>query len=171
MCSLTGNHTMDLMYLLIENFKNLLFDLLIIGRSSKNLSYLSSCSLSQRWRFWRILSNVLREIKSDLAYTKVLRYVSKYILWFGSLWYPARSSTLKNEWLFLLVISKSVSVFSTVQLDPVKNHINYYVTKNNLRSLRGVTKSSKALNVGMFVHSTTLISRFAHLISKTNGFG
>ena len=36
---------MDLLYLLKENFKNLLFDLLIIGRSFENLSYLSSCSL------------------------------------------------------------------------------------------------------------------------------
>ena len=45
MSSLTGNHTMDLLYLLKENFKNLLFDLLIIGRSFENLSYLSSCSL------------------------------------------------------------------------------------------------------------------------------
>ena len=35
---LTENHTMDLLYLLIVNFKNLLFDLLIIGRSFENLS-------------------------------------------------------------------------------------------------------------------------------------
>ena len=36
---------MDLLYLLKENFKNLLFDLLIIGTGFKNLSYLSGCSL------------------------------------------------------------------------------------------------------------------------------
>ena len=33
MSSLTGNNAMDLLYLLKENFKNILFDLLIIGRS------------------------------------------------------------------------------------------------------------------------------------------
>ena len=36
---------MDLLYLLKEDFKNLLFDLLIIGRRLGNLSYLSSCLL------------------------------------------------------------------------------------------------------------------------------
>ena len=36
---------MDLLYLLKENFKNLLFDLLIIGKRFENLSYLSSCLL------------------------------------------------------------------------------------------------------------------------------
>ena len=40
MSSLTGNHAMDLFYLLKENFKNLLFDLLITGSSFENLSYL-----------------------------------------------------------------------------------------------------------------------------------
>ena len=35
MSSWTGNRSMDLLYLLIENFKNLLFDLLISGRSFK----------------------------------------------------------------------------------------------------------------------------------------
>ena len=39
MSSLIGNHMMDLLYLLKENFKNLLFDLLITGRSFENLSY------------------------------------------------------------------------------------------------------------------------------------
>ena len=51
MNSVTGNHLSDLFYLLKENFKNLLFDSLIMGRSFEKLSYLSSCSLSQRWRF------------------------------------------------------------------------------------------------------------------------
>ena len=46
MSSLKGNHTMDLLYLLNKNFKNLLFDLLITERSFENLSYLSSSSLS-----------------------------------------------------------------------------------------------------------------------------
>ena len=39
---------MDLLYLLKENFKNLLFDLLITGRSFENLSYLSSCSFDHK---------------------------------------------------------------------------------------------------------------------------
>ena len=61
--------------------------------------------------------------------------------------------------------------FSTVQLDVAKNHINLNVAKKNSRSLTGVTKSSSTLNFGMFAHSTTLISRFAHFISKTGDFG
>ena len=60
---------------------------------------------------------------------------------------------------------------STVQLEVVKNHINLYVTKNNSRSLTGVTKSSIALKFGMFAHSATLISRFADFIFKKGGFG
>ena len=70
MRSVTGNHTMDLFCLLKESFKNLLFDPLITGRSFDKLPYLSSCLLSQRWRFQRIRSNLLRGIESDLAYTK-----------------------------------------------------------------------------------------------------
>ena len=171
MGSLTGNHAMDLLYLLKEKFKNLLFHLFITGRGFENLSYWSSCSLSQRWRFWRIRSNVLRAIESDLAYTKVSGVASQYILWSGSLWYPVRSSMLKSKRIFSLVISKLMPVFSTVKLDVVKNHINYYVTKNNSRTLRGVTILSSVLNFGMFAHSTTLISRFAQLISKAGGFG
>ena len=48
MSSLTVNHSMDLLYLLKEIFKKLLLDFLIIGRGFENLSYLSSCLLSQR---------------------------------------------------------------------------------------------------------------------------
>ena len=78
---------------------------------------------------------------------------------------------LKNKRIFSLVISKLRPAFSTVQLDVAKNHINQYIKKNDSRSLRGVTKSSSALNFGMFAHSITLISRFPHIISKTGGFG
>ena len=70
-----------------------------------------------------------------------------------------------------LVISKLVSTLSTVQFDVAKNHISYYVTKNNSRSLIGVTKSSIALKFLMFAHSTTIISRFVHIINKPRGFG
>ena len=112
MSSLTGNHTMDLFYLLKENFKNLLFDLLFTGRRFQNLSYLLSCSLSQKWRFRRKRSNVLRGIESDLDYTKVSRFASQHILLAGSLWHPLSSSMLKNKPIFSLVISKLILAFS-----------------------------------------------------------
>ena len=91
--------------------KNLLFDLLIMARSFKNLFYLSSCSLPQR-RFHRIRSSVLRAIESDLSCTKVSGVVSQYILRFGSLWHPLSSSMLKNKQIFSLIISKLISAFS-----------------------------------------------------------
>ena len=84
--------------------KNLLFDLLIMTSSFKNLFYLSSCSLPQR-RFRRIRSNVLRGIESDIACTKISGIVSQYILQLGSLWHPLRSSMLKNKQIFSLIIS------------------------------------------------------------------
>ena len=120
MGSLTGNHMIELLCLLTENFKKLPFVLSIIGRSFENLSYLSSCSFSQRWRFWRIRSNLLRGI-GYLAFTKVSGVASQYILLPGSLWYPVRSSMLKNQQIFSLVISKSIPAFSAVQLDVAKN--------------------------------------------------
>ena len=61
--------------------------------------------------------------------------------------------------------------FSTAQLDVAKNHLNLYVTRNNSKSLSGVTKLSRALKFGMFAHSTALISRFGDFISKTGSFG
>ena len=36
------------------------------------MSYLSSYSLSQRWRFGGIRSNILQDIESDIACIKVL---------------------------------------------------------------------------------------------------
>ena len=165
MSPLTGNHTMDLK----ENFKNLLFDLLTTERSFENLSYLSSCSLSQRRGFWRIRSNLLRGTELDLAYTKVYRVVSQYILWSGSLWHPLSSSMFKNEWIFLLVISKLMPVFSLWLYNVVKPKIISINAslKNTSRSLRGVTVSSSVLNLGMFDHPT---SRLAQFISKRGGF-
>ena len=71
MSSLTGNHLKHLLHLLKENFKNLLFDFLMTGRSFEILFYLSSCSLSERWKLWRICSNILRGIESDLTFTEV----------------------------------------------------------------------------------------------------
>ena len=125
MSYLTGNHTMDLLYLLKENFKNLLSDLLIPGRSFENLSYLSICLLSQRLRIRRIRSNVLRGIESYFTYTKVSAVASQYILWSGSLWYPVRSSMLKNRRFYSLVISKLMPAFSTVQVGTVRHNQTY----------------------------------------------
>ena len=48
MSSVAENHAIYLFYLLEEKFKNLLLDSLVTGRNFENLSYLSSCSLSQR---------------------------------------------------------------------------------------------------------------------------
>ena len=115
---------MYLLYLLKENFKKLLFDLLITGKSSENSFYLSSCSLSQRWTFWRIRPNVLQGIEEAFAYTKVSRVVSQYILWSGGLCCPVKNSMLKNKRIFSLVISKLMPAFSTVSLDVAQNHIN-----------------------------------------------
>ena len=128
------------------------------------MSYLSSCLLSQRWRFWRTHSNVLKGIESDLACTKVMGVASQSILWSGSLWYQVRSSMLKSKWILLVVISKLIPVISTV-------HLNENVAKNNSRSQRGVAKSSNALNFGIISHSTILIQQLSHIISKTGGFG
>ena len=71
---------MDLLYLLIESFKNLQFHLLITGINFENLSYLLICSLSQRSRSRRIRSNELRGVESDFAYKKVSGVASQYIL-------------------------------------------------------------------------------------------
>ena len=37
--------------------------------------------------------------------------------------------------------------------------------------MRGVTKSSSALDFGIFAHSKALISQFTHFVSKAGGFG
>ena len=92
MRSVAENYTIDLFYLFKGNFKNLLFDSLITGRSLGNLSYFSGWLLSQRWRFQRIRSNVLRGSESDLAYTKILGVLSQYILRSESFWHPLSSS-------------------------------------------------------------------------------
>ena len=77
----------------------------------------------------KILKNMLERLTrpcllrpySDLAYTKVLGVVSQYILWSGSLWYPSRSSILKNKQSFSELISKLIPAFSAVQLDVAKH--------------------------------------------------
>ena len=104
--------------------KNLLFDLLIMARSFKNLFYLLRCSMSLR-RFQRIHSIVLRGIKSDFAWTKVSGVVSQYILQSGRLWHPLTSSMLKNKQIFSLIIFKTNFCFlsMTLQLGVSGNHI------------------------------------------------
>ena len=66
MISLTGNHMMNLLYLLKRNFKYLLFDLLITGRSFENLSYLSVVryhkdkhSEEYTWKYYEALNQTL----------------------------------------------------------------------------------------------------------------
>ena len=127
----------------------------------------------QKRKYWGaiIIQTLIDNNYSDLTYTKALGVASQYILWCGSLWYPLRSSMLKNMQFFSLVILKWIPAFAAVQLDVAKNHINQYVAKNNSRSPRGVTKLSSALNFGMFAHSTTFASQFAHYTSKAGGFG
>ena len=80
----------------------------------RNLCYLSSCSFSQRSRFRRIRSSVLRDTESDCAYTKILEFVSQYILRSGNLWHLLSSGMLNKKWIFSLVISKLISAFSLV---------------------------------------------------------
>ena len=60
----------------------------VVSRTFENLSCLSSCSLSQKWRFRRIRLNVARGIESIFAYTKVPGVTSQYILRSGSLCHP-----------------------------------------------------------------------------------
>ena len=112
MSFLTGNHTMDLFHLVKKNSKNILLDLLAMGINFEDLSYLSNCSLSQIWRFWRIHSKVLQGIESNLTYAKVSGIDPHYILRSESLWHPLSSSILKNKRIFLLVTSKLMSAFS-----------------------------------------------------------
>ena len=69
---------MDLLYLLKENFKNLLLDLLIIGRSFGNLPYLSSCSLHKDEDSEEYARTYYEALNQTLHI--------QYILWSGSLW-------------------------------------------------------------------------------------
>ena len=110
----------------VDNFKNLLFGLLIMDRSFQNWPYLSSTSLSQRWRFRRLCSNVYRNIESNLVYTKVSGVASQNILWSGSLWHPLSSILLEKKRSFLLEISKLMCPFSLslAQLGVSKNMID-----------------------------------------------
>ena len=61
---------MDLLNLLKENFKDLLSDLLITRRSFENLSYLSSCSLSQRLRYSEEYSRTYYEALNQTLLTQ-----------------------------------------------------------------------------------------------------
>ena len=98
---------MDLFSSLKENFRRFLFNSVATGRSLKNLSYLSSFSLSQRLRFWRISSNMSRSIESNIVYTKLSGAVFQHIL--QSWWHPTNSSMPQNKRNFSLLISnKSV---------------------------------------------------------------
>ena len=58
----------------------------------------------------------------------------------------------------------------TVQLGVANNHMKY-TSKNNSKSLRGVSISFSFPKVGVLAYSTILISQFSHFTSKTSGFG
>ena len=119
MSFVTGNHTMDMFYLLKENFPIGLFN---HEKEFREFVLFIKLFVVTTWRFWTKRSNILRSIESGLASTKVSG-ISQYILWSGSLWHPLNSSMLKNKWIFSLVISEHVCFLSmTVQLGVAKNH-------------------------------------------------
>ena len=113
MSSLIGNHTMNLSYLLKENFKNLLLDLLITRRSFENFSYqVVRCrrdedSEEYAGTYYEALNQTLLTQKH-----KSIGVASQYILRSGSSWHRLNSSMLKNRRSFSLVISKLMSAFS-----------------------------------------------------------
>ena len=121
--------SMDLLSLFKdENFKNLLFNSLITGWSLENLPYLSSCSLWQWCRFWRIRSKVSPGIKSDITCKKVMEGAERGE---GSLPIPFTVWKLiaptKNKRNVSLVFLKQVYVgflSMTVQLGVANNNIN-----------------------------------------------
>ena len=130
----------------------------------------------------KILKNTLKGLTrpcsprsySELSYTEVSGVASQYILWYGNFRYSLRSSILKSKRIFSVVISKLIPAFSTLQLDVAKNHINYYVTNNNSRSLRGVRTRTRHIqnqkhiqNPGIF---TTLVYSEPHYIQNTGIF-
>ena len=127
---------MDLFSSFKENFKNLLSGLnsLITGWSFVSFFYLSSFSLSQRWKFWRICSNV------SLWYLHgITRHRIKHCLYKGikvSSPNTLSSSMPKN---FSLVISKLLSAFSLwlySLVQPTTLSINAS-SKNDSESERG----------------------------------
>ena len=77
MRSLTGNHTMDWLYLLKQKFKNVLFNLLIIGRSFEYLS------------IFQVVRYHKDEDSEEYArtYYEALNHIllTQYILWSGRL--------------------------------------------------------------------------------------
>ena len=114
--SLTENHMMDLLYLLKENFRHLVFNLLITGRASRIcliyqvvFYHKDEDSVEYIWTYYEALDQTL---------------LTQYILWSGSLWYAVRSSMLKNKRIFSLVILKLTPAFTTVQLDVARDHFN-----------------------------------------------
>ena len=121
MSSLTENHTMDLLYLLKQNFKPNYLTIQL-----RQFVLFIKLFLITKMKILKntIHSNVLRGIEPDLAYKKVSGVSSQYTLWSGSLWYPVRSSLLKNKRFFSFLISKLMPAFSTVKLDVAKNHIS-----------------------------------------------
>ena len=105
MSSVTGNHTMDLLYLLKENLKNLIFDLLIRGRSFQNLSYLSSLFVVKKME---ILKNTLERITRHWISPCLHKSIGGRL----PIYFTLSSSMLENKRIFSLVIWKLMSPFS-----------------------------------------------------------
>ena len=83
---------MDMLYLLKENFKNLLFYLLIIGTSFKNLSYLSGCSLHKDEDSEEYARAYYEALNQTLLH-------HPFMAW-KLMAYPVRSSILENSEFF-----------------------------------------------------------------------
>ena len=130
MSSVIGNHTMDLLYLLKENLKNLIFDLLIRGRSFQNLSYLSSLFVVKKME---IPKNTLERITRYWIRPCLHKSIGGRL----PIHFTLSSSMLKNKRIFSLVIWKLMSPFSVWPYNLVQPKIisTNIFSKNNSRSL------------------------------------
>ena len=70
MSSLTGNHTVDLFYLLKKNFKNLLLDLLN-RKELREFVLFMKLFVATKVKIRKNTLNLLRNIESDLVYRKI----------------------------------------------------------------------------------------------------
>ena len=129
MSFLIGNHTMDMFYLSKENFKNLLFYLLITGSSRICLIYQVVCchkvkvSEEYTWKYYKTLSQTL--------------FPQKYKGLSPNTFYSLEAYDINWAVVCLKVCEFFVSNFKanafflsgTVQLGVAKDHINLYVIK------------------------------------------
>ena len=102
MSSVAENYTMDLFYLLKENFKNHGNEIWEFALFIK-LFFATKMEISIKYAF---------SLNQTLFTQKYWGVASQYILRSGSLWHPLSSNMLKNKRIFSLVISKLMSAFS-----------------------------------------------------------